>query len=351
MVISSINISIIIIVIIIIMSPKQVKKHECIKLSTVKPTDEEMETVRQIFAGDPKAKKAKMASMAHYLKLFPDEQAANSRGDARTEYMELFLVHQMRQKIGTASVTSKFATEANQHRFTDLHWWSEETMDKNLGPIFAKHWRDSKLVPSKAYSLTGSTDPKHVEWGVPQNWERLQESDLRRLMVEHASNDADESDMKMILDASVFNRPADESAEGATSSGGAPTGPTAMAKLAAQIKVLRDEPERHARKYNDMSLALKRVLGQAEGKAAKEKYMSGFVDDIKACTKKTEKLEKTFTKMLSEEVEDKEFPKLLEIVKAVDDQFKELQEWCPKFGVSLTGSNAKAPKRKRAKGE
>jgi hypothetical protein len=331
------------------MPAKRVPKHESVDLASIKPTDEELETVRQIVAGDPKIKKAKMASMSHYLKLFPDDKASNSRGDSRTEYMELFLVHQMRQKAG-ATLTSTFSTEANQHRFTDLHWWSEETMDKNLGQEFAKHWRESKLVPSKPNSLTGSTDPKHLEWGVPQNWERLQESDLRRLMIEHQSEDADESDMKLVLDASVFNRPADESAGGATSSGAdASTGPTQMAKLAASIKALRDEPEKHARKYNDMSLALKRVLGQAEAKAAKEKYMLPFVEDIKACTKRTEKLEKTFTKMLTEEVEDKEFPKLIEIVKAVDEQYKELQEWCPKFGVSLTGT-AKTPKRKRAKG-
>ena len=54
MVISSINISIIIVI--IIMAPKIVEKHEGIKLSTIKPTDEEMETVGQICAGDSKAK-------------------------------------------------------------------------------------------------------------------------------------------------------------------------------------------------------------------------------------------------------------------------------------------------------
>ena len=41
-------------------------KQKAISLASVKPTDEEMKTVRQICAGDPKAKKAKMASMTHY---------------------------------------------------------------------------------------------------------------------------------------------------------------------------------------------------------------------------------------------------------------------------------------------
>ena len=233
-------------------------KHTETSLTTVSPTQEELDKAREIINGTESSKKSKMACMAHYLKLFPDKDVADSRGQKRTDYLELFVVHQLRSKQAESELRTNFATQSNQHAFADLHWWSKETMDKNLGEKFAAHWRDCGLVPRRPNHLTGSTDPDFEEWGVPQNWERLQESDLRQLMIQNKSA-ADEDDFAMVMDASRFNRPSPVSGS-SSSSTAATEGPSMMMKLKQKIKEARESPEKHARRYHDMGLELKRTL-------------------------------------------------------------------------------------------
>ena len=57
--------------------------------------------------------------------------------------------------------------------------------------------------------------------------------------------------------------------------------------------------------------------------------MGDYVNDVKACVKKVDKLEKVFTKMLTDEVNDAEFPKLFEQIDSIDASYDEVIEWAP----------------------
>ena len=73
--------------------------------------------------------------------------------------------------------------------------------------------------------------------------------------------------------------------------------------------------------------------------------MGDYVNDVKACVKKVDKLEMVFTKMLTDEINDAEFPKLFEQVDSIDASYDEVIEWAPKFGIELPASR----KRRRSK--
>ena len=73
--------------------------------------------------------------------------------------------------------------------------------------------------------------------------------------------------------------------------------------------------------------------------------MGDYVNDVKACVKKVDKLEKVFTKMLTDEVNDAEFPKLFEQIDSIAASYEEVIEWAPKFGIELAASR----KRRRSK--
>ena len=236
----------------------KINRNVDVKLKTIDPTEDELERARQIINGGAATKKSKMACMAHYLKLFPDKEVSEARGQKRSDYLELFVVHQLRTQQAESTLQTSFSTQSNQHAFADLHWWSKETMDKNLGENFAKHWRDCGLVPRRPNHLTGSTDPDHEEWGVPHNWERLEEADLRKLMLTNTGA-GDEDDMKLLMDASRFNRPTQGDGGGSSSTVKDET-QSSMSKMKLRIAGARDEPELHARKYHDMGLELKRTL-------------------------------------------------------------------------------------------
>ena len=62
-----------------------------------KPTPEEVAKAKEQLK-DPKAKRSKMACMAAWLKMNPNRAASESRGEERQQYLEEWLVFNMRTK-------------------------------------------------------------------------------------------------------------------------------------------------------------------------------------------------------------------------------------------------------------
>ena len=60
------------------------------------------------------------------------------------------------------------------------------------------------MLRTRADALTGSTDPKLIEYKVPQQWENVSEGDLRRFWVE-SEQEAGEGDAAVIESASVIS--------------------------------------------------------------------------------------------------------------------------------------------------
>ncbi len=88
------------------------------KLGGLVPTESELEQARALLKNaDKKAVKSKMASMSHWLADNPDAEVSGSRGAARKECLEKFLVFQLRQKasVKTTETQHKVSQEEGKH--------------------------------------------------------------------------------------------------------------------------------------------------------------------------------------------------------------------------------------------
>ena len=192
------------------MAPKQ---KPC-KISAVKPTAEELAAAKAVLAEtDGKAFKSKMASMVNFRRANPDDTVEQSRGEERKEFLAKYLVHQFRMKNATKTETNKMTTSSNQEKMMELHWWSAEKMDQEMGPKKAKHWRDSKRLRWRPDSVTGSTLDDFKEWGVPQDWERLAEADFNAMEL-IVDAEANEESFATYASAKTFASPTAESSTG-----------------------------------------------------------------------------------------------------------------------------------------
>ena len=116
------------------MAPKMAKTQ----LKNVAPTPDELKKAREVLekAGE-KGFRSKQQSMMQFMKDQPDGAVTASRGDERKRYIELFLVHQMRCQDAVKKVSVVKGEKNTDKKFIDLHWWSEETMDKEMGAMKA----------------------------------------------------------------------------------------------------------------------------------------------------------------------------------------------------------------------
>ena len=112
------------------MAPKQTVR----KISEIKPTEVELNTAKEELQKlTPAQKKAKFASMMNYEKLYPDEQLKESRGSLRNQYLLLYLVHQLRDKVGRSTITTSYTVDESKEKITTDFEWSTEQMDRKLG--------------------------------------------------------------------------------------------------------------------------------------------------------------------------------------------------------------------------
>ena len=167
-------------------------KMKAAKIGSVEPTDEELKAARQVLrdasAGD---RRSKNASLIHFLKTNPgsgNDAVKEAKGLERDKYLEKFLVLQMRYAKSVRSVTATRELSSNHRTLKDMHWWSWEAMDLNMGQLKGKHWRESGKLPKRADMLTNSWEPDYVEYGVPHDWQQLSLEDFSKLTFESTSS-------------------------------------------------------------------------------------------------------------------------------------------------------------------
>ena len=152
------------------------------KISKIQPTPEELaEARRNIAALPPNKLQSQKVSMRNFLAKNPDMAAEQATGTEKTRMLELFHIHVCRCKADYKKFSSVHSITSQKKLHQQLHWWSEEKMDIELGSKKAAHWRESKLLPSRPDRVTKSMDRWMVEYGCPEDWEQYTEEELREL--------------------------------------------------------------------------------------------------------------------------------------------------------------------------
>ncbi|CAK0792476.1 unnamed protein product, partial [Prorocentrum cordatum] len=228
------------------MAPKsgRAKAGAKVKLSALTPSETELAAARSLRAGvDEKAKRGKMASMVHFLEKKPDL---------------------VRQKNATSTETVKETTSNLQQKIAQVHWWSADRMDREMGAAKAQHWRGGGKIKNRPDQLTGSTEKDHIEWCVPVSWEQLTESDLRELGIV-VDMEADAESHANFQAAKVFANEKDLSTDGTSSGSG-------MKELAEKVANFKSNLQAELLKYQDYKLDIQLMITKAQADP-KSKYV------------------------------------------------------------------------------
>ena len=284
--------------------------------------------------------------MAHFLKQNPDETAQRSRGDAREGYLAAYLAYQMKERSAVKEISRTDSYENKKSKFEDVHWWSADKMDTELGSAKAQHWRDAKVLKSRPDSLTGSKDPQFIEYAVPQNWERLSESDLKAMKL-NVSMDAGEAEAEHLaeLSAEVREAPASSSSGAA---GPVKTELTETQKLEKRAVHLQQEPTPVLRKFQDLLLESRVILTKVESGTQKEKQMASVLaTDLGKQIARLGKVTKILERLCVEKGEVAEVMKLLSQIDECEKIHLELHDWALKFGFNDAVKPSKRARKKQ----
>ena len=289
------------------------------KLASVKPTDEEKAEAKK-FIATAKAKASKMGSMVYWLKCEKQagddeaDVALSSRGEIRSQYLEAYLVHMLRQKAGKVTVT-KVAENLNEE-FTDTVPMSLEIMDRELGADKAEHWRSSGQLKFQADSVTGSTDPKFVEWLVPKTWLRKVDRDgLKHHVANEAEADAD-TGAECDHTADVAEVKVEQ------------LSPEEQEKR--QIEDLKSSAKIHLRRFQDYLTEAKEI----ETRCGTNRYAATLLEDAKGQVTRLTKLVKLLDQLVTKtNFPEKELPNMLVSIGKLAGGQKEIVSWAGKLGV------------------
>ena len=152
--------------------PARRQNPEAVDLASVVPTDAELAHAKSVIeaARDPtKAIASKMSCLKHWLSSTPGAAAQNpdffsARASEREQFMTQFLVLQARDKKAKMDKTvGKWATNQKlQHETTG--WKSYEWLVREEGKAKADFLIDSKALPVRPCSRTGSTKKEFAEY-------------------------------------------------------------------------------------------------------------------------------------------------------------------------------------------
>ena len=188
----------------------------------------ELAKAKEVLAQAGKAgKKSRNKSMLAWLKTNPCPAASQSRDSERELWLQKFVVLQLRGKTSTSNVSQ--VVENKKSEFSDMYWWAQEQMEKNLGKFKTEAWVQSGLLKHRPCSLTGKDTEMLREHRIPVQWERMSNDDLKRWALESAGA-ATAEDMNLMAD---FSTTASSSGEG---------GAKDSAKEGAEQVVVKAEP-------------------------------------------------------------------------------------------------------------
>ena len=112
--------------------------------------------------------------MSGWLNKHPDahghKEALAARGESRSEYLLMYLCWMRRR--GEANTTAVESSERVTETATKVWWWNEWKSRKEFGDSKFELWNnaDPKVLDVRPDPLTGSTQPEHIEYGIPQSW-------------------------------------------------------------------------------------------------------------------------------------------------------------------------------------
>ena len=276
------------------------------KLNALNPTPEEVAQARAAIAKlDQKGKRARMGSMKYWLDINKagNEEVSESRGDKRKEFLELYQVHMMRQKSGKTELHSSSTVASSSSGQTDVLWWSVFQMDKEMGEVKAKAWRDSGKLIVRADPLTGSMDEALKEYGVSRDWSTIAWRSERVVAVK-TEGEADEKDLQDLTASAHGFAGTDE-----------PHKPALMKKEPGEnggqqasqnpeedkFKDIEGDPKKFYTKFNEMRLLLGELLMKTEGK----RFLANLEAEVNKLMPKIRALCTIFENMLTCRVGDK----------------------------------------------
>lgn len=336
-------------------------KKDLVALGKIKPTEAELKQARAMLDKcTPKEKKSKMACMSSWAKKQEDVTAANSRGDDRTRYLESYLVHQLRLKLGVKTVESSREAVEDKSDHLDMVWMSVEKMNTELGTAKAEHWRESGLLNDRNDVVTGSDKPEFKEYHVPVDWSRMTSSDLRKLKIRTVNDEADEKDLELVTEAALSIQGVAVSAPQASSSDGPqantvtgfevklePVDLEEEAKKAMEVKVknLQSNSMNLFQTQQSRSLECKLLLQTANTNG--NPYTQAFTQDLSQHIVKLDKVVRILERLVTEKVMDAGtnggLPALVKTLESLEIAHTSLFSWASRFGFHME----KKPKKRK----
>eukprot|EP00959_Pyramimonas_sp_CCMP1952_P347233 7272692-Pyramimonas_sp.AAC.1 len=97
-------------------------------LSALSPKSEELAAARAILQESEKTKRSRAASLVNFVKSNPEINTSigSSRGSERENYLEKFVVHQLRNNSVVKKVHTVGEKTIGKTNFKDLIWMSKE---------------------------------------------------------------------------------------------------------------------------------------------------------------------------------------------------------------------------------
>ena len=254
--------------------------------------------------------------------------------------LEKFIIIQSRAKDQVKKGSTIKTDETKRSKFRELRWWSQEQMQKEIGTQKANSWIESKLLPSRPDRVTGKNEDPFKEYGVPVDWERLTDTELRAIKAEYELLDAD-GDTFEALDS--FRNGADAS----TGSGG-PEEKSELEKMAEKIESLKANLPAEISQLQSLVLAAKLINTKAD--ATGSKYHEALIADCAKLISQGEKLAKILERMVLEPTVDTQMPKVISQLEDTKKRNETVTTWATTYGLmpeNANGSGTGGAKRRR----
>ena len=346
------------------------QKRGSVALSAVQPTDAELAEARATISGasDPQKKlRSQMATFTHWLKsqgASENMEALESTGEARTKYLEEYLVWQRREKRSKCETTVAKVSGSSKHEKTRQGWMSYHAIEQIVGKAKLDMWIDRSLLSDRVDPRSGSDEKEFKEYWYSDSIEELDK--YKDTSAAQNIKPPDQETADAMVDSLEVSGPSSSSTEpppqGITEAEVPACAPNPSPHQPGSESLVKKEQE--ASHYDKMIAALnltkeeqltkfqlmvtesKVIHSKCAGQEYQEKYTVDVDKHVKALTKTV--------KMLEAVVVGEGFDpaKLKALVKSIETQLqrhKAIVEHGSKFGYARDGAGKAATRRKRTK--
>jgi hypothetical protein len=239
-------------------------------------------------------------------------------------------------------VSSSKGHSSKQVRKKEMTWMSKEQMDVALGPIKAASWRESKKLQTRDDIITGKSGEFDVEYYVPKFIEEWTDEDIQTLFCQ-AEGQMQEGDLKNLQELA--------NGQPVSASDRQPNGnikhdgeePNPLVVLQQNCQKITDNPRKAFDEVTDKIVTLRRIETNGHSQKAETTWAGPLMVEMKKILPKFTRASKTLERMLSEEVDADEIPKLVHLLKELDAAYNNCTMWAGRFGIM------EAPKAKKAR--